>query len=298
MRSLLRLSGGIAAAALAGTALTTAVPAVPALAAGPPTIRVPCSGGALATAITSANGLGSAVLSLPAGCTFNVAAPATATDGLPVITGSVTLAGGRDTVIRRAGTAAYRLLEVAAGGTLIVNQVTVSRGSIDAMGGAILDGGTLIVNQATLSQNTGRNGGAVAISAGGTARITDTLISGNTTTGAGGGGVVNFGTLTLDGSILSGNTAPINGGGLNTQPFGVSRVAQTTFIRNVSSGLGGGISNLGTTSLAGSTVRLNKGTGGGGIATGNANVTLRDTQVEGNAPDNCSPAGTIPGCDN
>jgi hypothetical protein len=161
---------------------------------------VPCSGGALAAAITTANGLGRAVLSLPAGCTFNVATPATAADGLPIITGSVTLAGGQNTAIKRVGSAAYRLLEVAAGGTLIVNHVTVSRGSTAGPGGAILDGGTLIVNQAALAQNTAGNGGAISITAGATARITDTLFSANTTTGVGGGAIINFATLTLDGS--------------------------------------------------------------------------------------------------
>ncbi|HMH94424.1 MAG TPA: hypothetical protein VK586_25495, partial [Streptosporangiaceae bacterium] len=108
----------------------------------------------------------------------------------------------------------------------------------------------------------------------------------------------NFGTLTLDGSIVTGNTAPINGGGLNTQSGGTSRISQSTFTRNTSGGLGGGISNLGTTSLAGSTVRLNKASSGGGIATGNTNVTLRGTTVAGNTPDNCSPLNTIQGCFN
>jgi hypothetical protein len=298
MKSFISLSGSLAVVALAGTALTAAAPAMPALAAGTAPIRVPCRADALAAAITAANGTGSAVLSLPANCTYNVATPATAADGLPIITGSVTLAGGQGTEIRRVGAAAFRLLEVAAGGTLTLNSVSVTRGRTAALGGGILNAGTLIIDQGTLSGNTGSNGGAVSNSAGATARISDTLISGNTTTSVGGGGIINFGTLSLAGSILSGNTAPVNGGGLNTQPGGVSRLAQDTVIKNTSGGLGGGLSNLGTTSLTGTTVRLNKGTGGGGIATGNANVTLRGSTVEDNAPDNCNPAGTIPGCDN
>jgi hypothetical protein len=172
----------------------------------------------------------------------------------------------------------------------------VTRGSTARRGGGILNGGTLIISQGTLSENKAGNGGAVSISAGGTARISDALISGNTTTGVGGGGIVNFGTLSLAGSILSGNTALINGCGLNTQPGGVSRLSQDTVIKNTSAGLGGGLSNLGTLSLTDTTVRLNKGTGGG-IATGNTNVTLRASTVTDNAPDNCTPAGTIPGCD-
>jgi predicted outer membrane repeat protein len=297
MRSFVRMSGSMAAVALAGAALTAVAPAQ-AMAAGPRTIRVPCLAGALAAAITTANGLGAAILSLPANCTYSVATPATPSDGLPVITGAVTLAGGRNTAIRRTGVAAFRLLEVAASGTLIMNSVSVTGGRTAGLGGGVLNAGTLVIDEGTFSGNTAGNGGAVSNSAGATARITDALMAGNTTTGVGGGGIINFGTLTLDGSILSGNTAAINGGGLNTQPAGSSRISQSTFTRNTSGGLGGAIANLGTTSLAGSTVRLNKGSGGGGIATGNTNVTLRGSTVEDNAPDNCNPAGTIRGCFN
>jgi hypothetical protein len=62
--------------------------------------------------------------------------------------------------------------------------------------------------------------------------------------------------------------------------------------------LGGGLSNLGTTKVTGTVIRLNKGSAGGGIATGNTQVTLRRTVVQDNIPDNCSPLNTIPGCDN
>ena len=296
MRSFVRLSGGMAAVALTGAALTAMAPG-PAMAAGR-TIRVPCSANALAAAITTANGLGGAVLSLPDGCTYDVATAAAPGDGLPVITGAVTMAGGPNTVIQRVGATAFRLLDVAAGGTLIMNSVSVTRGSTAGLGGAILDAGRLVIDEGTFSRNTAGNGGAVSISAGGTARITDALFTGNTTTGVGGGAIINFGSLTLDGSILTGNTAPINGGALNTQTGATSRISQSTFTRNTSGGLGGGISNLGTTSLAGSTVRLNKGSSGGGIATGNTNVTLRGTTVANNTPDNCNPANTIRGCFN
>jgi hypothetical protein len=295
MRSFVRMSGGMAAVALAGAALTALAP-TQAMAAGPRTIQVPCSAAALAAAITTANGLGSAILSLPTTCTYNVVTPATPADGLPIITGAVTLAGGPRTVITRAGASAFRLLEVAASGRLFMSSVSVTQGSTAGGGGGILNAGTLVINQGTFSGNRASNGGAVSNSANATARITDALITGNTTTSVGGGGIINFGTLTLDGSIVTGNTAPTNGGGLNTQPGSTTRISQSTFTRNTSGGLGGGISNLGTTAIFGSTIRLNKGSGGGGIATGNTNVTLHGSTVEDNTPDNCS--GTIPGCFN
>src|SRR6266568_3968939 len=154
------------------------------------------------------------------------------------------------------------------------------------------------ITQANFSGNTAGNGGAIANSAAATATISATLINNNTTTGVGGGGIINSGLLTLSGSTVNANTAPINGGGLNTQAAGITRIFQTTFTNNTSGSLGGGISNLGTTSLAGSQVRLNTGSAGGGIATGNNNITLTNTIVRDNTPDNCSPLNTIPGCSN
>ncbi len=40
----------------------------------------------------------------------------------------------------------------------------------------------------------------------------------------------------------------------------------------------------------------NRGSAGGGIATGNANVFLQQSIVRNNIPDNCNPLNTIPGC--
>ena len=92
----------------------------------------------------------------------------------------------------------------------------------------------------------------------------DATISQNMTTGVGGGGILNSGMLTLAESNLSGNHAPINGGGLNTQGSGISHIIDSQFTRNVSGSLGGAVSNLGTTTLYGTSVRFNTGSGGGG----------------------------------
>jgi hypothetical protein len=155
-----------------------------------------------------------------------------------------------------------------------------------------------MLNQVTLSGNRAGNGGGLANAAGATASVFNTLFDGNTTTGVGGGGIINSGTLTLAGSTLSGNSAPINGGGLNTQAAGTSRINLSTFVHNVSGSLGGGISNLGTTSLDNTRVQLNTGSSGGGIATSNNNVALRGSTVSNNTPNNCNPLNTVPGCVN
>jgi alpha-D-ribose 1-methylphosphonate 5-triphosphate synthase subunit PhnG len=58
---------------------------------------------------------------------------------------------------------------------------------------------------------------------------------------------------------------------------------------------GGGLFNLGTTTVEGSQIQLNQGSAGGGIATGNTNVTLSRSAVRSNFPDNCNPLNTIAG---
>ena len=302
MGSFIRLSGIMAAVALAGAALTAAAPAAQAQAmpGGTGTSRVPCSTAALVTAINTANSGDGATLVLSLDCTYTITTPATVNDGLPIITGHISLVGGANTVISRDVDALtrFRILDVGTAGTLGLTSVSVRNGSTAGLGGGIQNAGTLMLNQVTLSGNTAGNGGGLANSAGATANVFNTLFDGNTTTGVGGGGIINSGALALSGSTLSGNSAPINGGGLNTQSAGTSRINLSTFVHNVSGGLGGGMSNLGATSLNNTQVRLNTGSSGGGIATGNNNVTLRGSTVSNNTPDNCNPLNTVPGCAN
>ncbi|MGH3421930.1 MAG: hypothetical protein ACRDOD_20320 [Streptosporangiaceae bacterium] len=82
------------------------------------------------------------------------------------------------------------------------------------------------------------------------------------------------------------------------QASGISHIIQSQFVYNVSGSLGGGISNLGTTTIYGTSVRFNKGSSGGGIATGNTNVTLKNSTVSDNTAGNCNPLNTIQGCVN
>jgi hypothetical protein len=300
MGSFVRRPGIMAGVALAGAALTLAAPAAAAqaTAAVPGVINVPCSASALKTAIITANGGGAALLVLSANCTYTIVVPTSATDGLPPITGNFGLVGGGNTVIRRspAALSSFRVLEVNSGASLVVSNLAIVNGKTAGLGGGILNGGTLRIRNVTFFKNSAGNGGALSNSAGATAILNNATMSLNKTTGVGGGGIINFGTLTLAESSLSGNKALINGGGLNTQPGGISHIIRSQIVSNVSGGLGGGVSNLGTTTISGSSVRFNKGSAGGGIATGNTNVTLTQSTVTSNKPDNCNPLNTIPGC--
>jgi hypothetical protein len=297
MRSLIGLCGIIAVVALAGVKPMTA-PAAQASTGGQQASWVPCSTDALTAAINRANNDGGGTLTLSGLCDYVITTPATASDGLPVITTDIRLTGGADTVISRApaAAAAFRILEVAAGGTLTLTGISIRNGSTAGLGGGIENAGTLRLDQVILSGNRAGNGGAVANSHGATASLVSVWLTDNTTTGVGGGGIINSGMLTLSGGIVSGNSAPINGGGLNTQPSAISTIEQSTFIGNTAGALGGAISNLGTTSLDRTVVRGNKGSSGGGIATGNKNVTLHHSTISGNTPNNCNPLNSIPGC--
>ncbi len=56
-------------------------------------------------------------------------------------------------------------------------------------------------------------------------------------------------------SDFDSNSAPLNGGGVNVQPGGTTTITGSTFESNTSGSLGGGLSNLGTLTLIGTTVR-------------------------------------------
>lgn len=296
MRSFSKVTGVV----LTGGTLAMAQ-ATPSMAARTRVVKVPCRTSALAAAITTANTAGTltgTVLRLAAGCTYSIVTPAVAATGLPAITGKVTLAGGPRTVIRRDPAAAtqFRILDVAAGATLRVAGLSILNGSAAGLGGGVQNAGTVVLRRTTLAGNRAGNGGALANIAGATATVSRSVFTANATTGVGGGGIINSGTLTVIGTLLSANTAPINGGAVNTQPGGVTRLLQTTVTNNSSGGLGGGISNLGTTTLVGTLVRRNRGSAGGGIASGNTDVFLPRSVVRDNVPGNCSPVNTIQGC--
>ena len=295
--SFTKLPGGVAVAALAGAALV-AGPAAAAQAQSAATVQIPCRASALVSAISNANSGSGGIIVLPANCNYDITTAAAPGDGLPVITGHVVLAGAHNTAIRRRAGTTFRLFDVAASGSLSLTSITVDGGSTAGLGGGIQNAGTVVLSRTVFTDNAAGNGGALANNAGGTMRVSDSDFERNTTTGVGGGAIINSADLTVTGSVLSRNTAPINGGAVNTQSAGITRLTSTAVSENTSGGLGGGLSNLGTTSLTGSTVTHNRGSSGGGIATGNTNVTLRATVVRNNAPDNCNPLNTIPGCVN
>lgn len=263
-------------------------------------LSVGCTQAELTAAINDGNNAGTAVLQLPSNCTYTIENPATVNEAFPIITGNITIIGGEGSVITRAQTAAaFRIFTIAPGATLTLRHIIIENGNTTGLGGGILDNGTLVSDNVILSHNNAANGGAISVSSGATAQLLASTFLSNTTTGVGGGGIINSGELNVKNSYFSGNTAPINGGAINTQASGTTTIMLSLITYNISGGLGGALSNLGTLNVYQSIVNYNTGSSAGGIATGNTNVTISktsNTAILNNQPDNCSPLNTIEGC--
>src|SRR5262245_51047879 len=126
MGSFTRAAGGLGAAVLISAGLTV----TPAMAQAKKQISVPCSTPSLIAAINTLNSLGAGTLDLASNCTYNLTSvAATGTrgpDGLPIITGNITLSGGPSTTIQRApGSTPFRIIEVATGGILSVQGIFI-----------------------------------------------------------------------------------------------------------------------------------------------------------------------------
>jgi hypothetical protein len=305
---------------LAGTAALAAPAALASAAINPPP-NVPCSSSDLVAAIQHANTVGTATLLLAGNCNYALTAPASGGDGLPAITGNLTITGAQGTTISRSASAAFRIVDVARGGSLTLSGVTITNGLSASTGGGIQDSGTLSLQDVRLTGNAaGAGGGGLAVAPGGRAALSSVSLASNSTRGAG-GGILNQGTVSLQGvtlsgnnagrggaidnagqlsatnSTLTGNTARISGGGLNTERSGSSQISGTSVDHNRGGVFGGGVSNQGRTALSGGRVVFNHAFAGGGIINiGRASISVRDTFINFNSPDNCRPRNTIRGC--
>jgi hypothetical protein len=164
------------------------------------------------------------------------------------------------------GNSTVRVIEVNAGATLYLRNLTVTQGSSSSGGGAN-NIGTLNVANCTFSTNSSTTGG---------------------------GGISNSGTLTVTSSTFSGNTASVEGGAIQNNSGGTATVVNSTFSGN-SALYGGGISNSGTLNVTNNTFSGNTVSGGGsgaGIYRWSGAATLRNTIVANSTlGGNCS--GTI-----
>lgn len=189
------------------------------------------------------------------------------------------------------GTGKVRVLSVGPASNVTIDGLEIEFGSTAGLGGAIENLGRLTVRNSTFSGNSGGNAGAVASLAGSTLAVQDSTFSHNTTTGIGGGAILSSGTATVERSAIVNNSAPVNGGGVNVQAGGVVTISNSTIAGNTSGSVGGGLSNLGTLNVEGSTIANNSGSNGAAIASGNSSVTFATTIIaEQSSGGACSPA--------
>jgi hypothetical protein len=238
--------------------------------------------------INAANVAGGAnSITLMAGSAFSLAMANNEVDGptgLPVIAAGddLTINGNGDVIQRstKRGTPAVRLCDVADGGALTLNSLTLSGGLIagSGSGGGIFNAGTLNLNGVTLQSC-----------------IVRLLASALTSSPAAGGGICSyFGVLSITNSIIRDNQAlglngsvsdsgfgsspggPAEGGGVYVFE-GTAAVTNTTFYSNLARG-GDGVSG-GNQQPA---TQGGDGLGGAIYASGAA-LTLRGTSITGNA---------------
>jgi hypothetical protein len=259
------------------------VTAQPAFATGPVNITVPCNEAALESAINTANASSTGgMLALNGKCTYTLAdsdnlASSGDFNGLPVVTNLITIWGHGATIKRSASAPVFRIFEVGSTGNLVINNLTVSGGNATAGGGIYVDdAGILGVNNSQVTHNTAASG------------------SSPSSGGAGGGISVAPGS----GFDLGGNVTITN-----------SQVAYNTAVSDAPNGngasFGGGIFNLGVTTMVSSQVHDNLATcngigcfpQGGAIWTGYpcGTFTIQGSTAYKNtascAADSCSPSG-------
>jgi fibronectin type 3 domain-containing protein len=264
--------------------------AVPQAAAAAPN---KCTSSDLITAVSAANSqAGGGTVTLSPGCVYTLTAVNNSTDGgtgLPVITGTVIIAGSGATITRStaAGTPTFRLFDVATSGRLTLDSLTLSNGllaSNGSTGGAgIYNHGTLTVSATTFAGNSspspnGVSGGAISNS--GQLTVTTSLFTGNIAQE--GASIFNQNTTTITQTTFANNKATIYGGGGILNGFVTTNVSTSTFVGNTGPG-GGAIDNDTTMVVRNSTFYNNSdGGNGGGVVNNFGNITFIQSTLSGN----------------
>jgi len=270
------------------------------------TNNVPCNTTKLIKAITDANAtLTDDTINLQAGCTYTLRSVDNSTlgaTGLPLIAdaaiaGKMTINGNGATIVRNTGkgTPKFRILAVAIGGDLTLDNVRLRNGNLPTNnGGGISNAGSLTVSNSTISGNSADYGGGIGGQ--GTLTVINSLITGNRSVHDG-AGINSGGTLEVTSSTFSGNVAgnvAAQGQGLGggiLVASGIATVTDSTFSGNVAYGFagGGGILSGGCgvcgpseLTVVGSTFTNNMANGGALFNTEWSTMTVTNSTISGN----------------
>lgn len=249
-----------------------------------------CSSAELISAINAANTARQGTITIPSNCTISltsayVEATTRGPNGLPIIRENITITGGTNSIIERAvGSPAFRILEVACGGRLTLQNVIVQNGDSGAnTGGAVLNArGTIVMSSSTVRNSTGDNGAGISNDTG-SLSLDHTTVSGNTTSGGGAGGIYNDGTLKVTRGSITGNTANTSGGAIYNEQRGTVDLTSTTITGNQATlNHGGAIYNddtAGQMTINDVNLQSNSASGMGGLIYNEATISLINSAV-------------------
>ena len=221
--------------------------------------------------------------------TYTLTGADNAGNGLPVVSTDIAIIGNGSTIARQASAPAFRIFQVPSGGSLLLENVTVSGGEATGPtgdgGGIFVNGGQLTLVNSRVTGNraamgaagtnggAGRHGGGIAISGGGAAQIWDSTINGNVAGGGGGGFELNGGSGGSGGGIaLLGGTMNIERSVVNSNFAGFGAFSGPSG-NGGHGGNGGGLYLAGGSSaqLSNTTIHANTAGSGGPGTTGNGN---------------------------
>ncbi|MEM8670512.1 MAG: choice-of-anchor Q domain-containing protein [Planctomycetota bacterium] len=216
--------------------------------------------------------------------------------GSLVITDSVDLMGpGADQLTIDADATLARQLRVididSLDANVAISGLTITGGLVDLDAGAGIrfrSSGTLTVNESVVSGNTANNGGGIYSEFDGNLVITSSTISGNTALYGDGGGIsVEDGDTTIRSSVISDNQSYGSGAGVFSAYGGSVTISDSTITRNTvtyDGYHGGGIySGEGDVTISGSTISGNTAAGdGGGVYNIDGQLDISFSQLQDN----------------
>ena len=212
------------------------------------------------------------------------------------VTDSVTITGPGAAAITIDANASvgdpFRVFNVnSADADVVIEGLTISGGHMDpAEGGAIRFGsdGTLTIRNSIITGNQANNGGAIYSEYAGTIEIEDSEISNNTASYGMGGAIHNVsGNVVITGGSVTDNSAYGNGGAISSPYQGSVTLTSVDLSRNqvTNDGYSGGglYSGEGDITITGSTITGNTSAGdGGALYSINGEMRIDNTTLRGN----------------